>query len=310
MVLALTMKNVMQPIQFGGIIIDRVVELRVWPFPANRLFPSISAETFENGRGWLDDRFIDPITKDLILGVHSYVLRVNGRIILIDTCNGNHKNRPALPALHQLNTPYLENLARAGLCPEDIDIVMCTHLHPDHCGWNTRLVDGRWVPTFPNATYLMSSIEFEHLQSFCSSKQENALRQDMSTTFEDSVLPVVKAGQAIMVNDNHIIEHEIGDGVWMESASGHTPGHVIVHAKQSEEHAIMTGDIIHHPIQFGALDMPNASDFDPIQAAATRQRLIKTYADTNTLILTGHFPGPTAGRIVTRNEGLRFEWLT
>src|ERR1700743_2991304 len=155
----------MKNIHLQNIQIDRVVELERWAFVADKLFPSITNEDIEAGKTWLDERFIDRATNDLILGVHSFLIRANGRTILVDTCNRNHKNRPSLPSRSNLNTDYLLNLSRAGVRPDDIDTVLCTHLHPDHSGWNTQLSDGKWVPTFPNAKYLVSAKDFEYAQN-------------------------------------------------------------------------------------------------------------------------------------------------
>ncbi len=123
-----------------------------------------------------------------IASVHSWVLRTKHNTILIDSCAGNDKHRPSLPRFHQLKLPFLERLATAGVTPESVDFVLCTHLHADHCGWNTRLLDGRWVPTFPNAKYVFSKAEQDHWAGPAGRQGFNA------GVYADSVLPVVESG--------------------------------------------------------------------------------------------------------------------
>lgn len=299
----------MRTIKLGNVHIDRVVEMSRWIFNAKDLLPAVTQELLEEGRGWLDEHHIHPNSNDLILGSHSFLIRINGRIILVDTCNGNHKNRPSLLTRNQLDMPYLANLKAAGISPEDVDVVLCTHLHPDHCGWNTRLSDEGWIPTFPNARYLINSAEFERVKKICTDWQRRSVFNDMVAMFSDSILPIIQANQVDLVSADHVVMQGIDGSVWLENASGHTPGHVFVHVKCNQYHAIMTGDVIHHPIQLMALDVANASDFDPGMAAITRRKFIESYANTSTIILSGHFAGSTAGRIITKEDTFRFQWL-
>lgn len=189
-----------------------------------------------------------------------------------------------------------------GVAPEDVDFVMCTHLHVDHVGWNTRLIDGRWVPTFPNARYLFGRRELEHWQSVAAAVPEAPVNHG---SYQDSVLPVVEAGQAVLVDDGHTLD----DGIWVEDAPGHTPGNTMVRLKSADANAVLTGDTIQHPLQLARPDWSSAFCDDPAQSRESRTRLIEGAADTDTLVLTGHFPDPVAGRIVSAaSGGFRFRF--
>jgi glyoxylase-like metal-dependent hydrolase (beta-lactamase superfamily II) len=267
--------------------------------------PDITPEILAWGRTWLGPGFIDPEADRVYLSFHTYVVRTRHLTILVDTCNGNHKERLSMPAWHRLNTPYLEELAKIGLQPADIDVVLCTHLHADHIGWNTRLVDGQWVPTFPNARYLMGRAEFEHWHRLHQSGPAMPVNRG---SFVDSVLPVVDAGQAVLVETDHVIQRDESEGVWLEPSVGHTPGHVCVHVEGGGRHALLAGDAIHHPVQLTYPDLAIAADFDRPRAAQTRRSLVERYADTKTMLLTAHFPTPTAGYIVRHKDEFRFRF--
>ncbi len=296
----------MKPITLAKMTIQRVAEIDRLELPATMMFPTIAPETLVRARHWLDNRFLRVGSDDIAISFHSYVVRTKHHTVLIDTCWGNDKERPGMPMAHRLNTDYLGNLARIGLKPEDIDIVLCTHLHFDHVGWNTRLDNGRWVPTFPRAKYLMTRADYEYFDEQRRAPPEVSWGVD---SFEDSILPVVAAGQAEFVDDNHVIERELADGLWLEGAPGHTPGSALLHAKCGGSHALFTGDVIHHPLQLADTTLHIDGEFDSTQGIATRQRICETYADTDTILLAAHFPSPTAGRVVSARHGFEFRWL-
>ena len=197
------------------------------------------------------------------------------------------------------NSPFIEELASVGVHPEEVDFVLCTHLHVDHVGWNTKLLDGRWVPTFPNAKYIFSRNEFE----LWAARYEKGETVPVPLVYEDSVLPIVEAGQAIIVEDTH----QIDDGMWLEPAPGHTPGHVSVWIESEGSRALITGDCIHHPVQMTRTDWCSSADFDQDQTRATRETLLKSYADSDVLIIGTHFATPTAGYI--KSLGNDSYWL-
>lgn len=297
----------MQPINIGNARIEKVVEIASMDLAADWLLPNILATDIEAEIDWIDPRCIDKISRKLKLSFHSFVIRTPTRNILVDTCNGNHKERPSMPKWHRLNTNYLENLARLSLRPEDIDLVLCTHLHADHVGWNTRLDNGRWIPTFPRARYLMGRQEFEHYHRL---HGENPAAPINRGSFADSVLPVVEAGRAVFVDSGDQVATELGTNVRLESAPGHTPGNLLVHVCHGQEHAIMSGDVIHHPIQCARPHLSNAADFNGAAALQTRLNLLESCADNSNILLTGHFAGTTAGHVVSHGSAFRFRFRT
>jgi glyoxylase-like metal-dependent hydrolase (beta-lactamase superfamily II) len=287
----------------GRLSVSRIYESDA-VIPLATALPSITAEDLAQLKRWYwDAELADlPSAAGMRISVHSFVLRIDGRNILVDTCCGNDKRR-SLPPVSMQRYPYLENLAQAGLRPEDIDLVMCTHLHFDHVGWNTRLQDGTWVPTFPKARYLFGRRDLE----FFSGQRHEALHRE---AFDDSVAPILDAGLAEIVDADSLIHREIGDGIWLEDASGHSPGNLCVIAECGGSRAIFSGDCFHHPIQVVRPDAAFFADENPAQASATRRRLLEQHADTDTIFFPAHFTGSTAGRVERLAAGLlRFSFL-
>ena len=200
------------------------------------------------------------------------------------------------------NSPFIEELASVGVHPEEVDFVLCTHLHVDHVGWNTKLLDGRWVPTFPNAKYIFSRNEFE----LWAARYEKGETVPVPLVYEDSVLPIVEAGQAIIVEDTH----QIDDGMWLEPAPGHTPGHVMLNLKSGEETALMSGDVIHHPLQLIRPEWSSRACEDPHLSAVSRTKMLERVADTNTLLCPAHFGSPTMGHVISHaTDGFRYRLI-
>jgi glyoxylase-like metal-dependent hydrolase (beta-lactamase superfamily II) len=290
--------------RLGSIEISKVVELPALAMESTSLMPDVTRDVLADGRTWLGPQFIDPNAEVVFLSFHSYVVKTPRHNILVDTCNGNHKSRESMPAWHMLNTPYLEQLAALSLRPEDIDVVLCTHLHADHVGWNTKLVNGKWVPTFPNARYIMGQHEYDHWHRL---HQSNPPTPVTRGAFADSVLPIVASGQAVMVPSDFRVEADLGEGVWLEPSPGHSPGHVSVHVMGGGRHCLLSGDAIHHPVQLTHPHLNIAADFDRAQAIATRRDILQRFADTSTLLMTAHFPEPTTCRIVKYRDAYRME---
>ena len=290
----------MKDLTLGRLSVSRIYEGDA-VIPLAVALPAITAEDLAQLKSWYWDPDLAeaPDAAGMRISVHSFVLRVDGRNILIDTCCGNDKKR-SLPPVDMQHWPYLENLAQAGLRPEDIDLVMCTHLHFDHVGWNTRLRDGSWVPTFPKARYLFGRRDLE----FFSQQRHEALHRE---AFDDSVAPILDAGLADLVDVDSRVHRELGDGVWLEDASGHSPGNLCVIAECGGSRAIFSGDCFHHPIQVVRPDAAFFADENPSQASATRLRLLEQYADKDAVFFPAHFTGPTAGRVERLKTGrLRF----
>lgn len=271
--------------------------------PLPMVLPGVTADDLRTLRGWYwsDELHEEPEQAQFKLSIHSYILHIDGLNVLIDSCNGNDKTR-SVPFADHLQTPYLADLQAMGLAPESIDVVLCTHLHCDHVGWNTRLENGRWVPTFPNARYIFTRRDYE---LFSTEHAEELHRE----AFADSVLPVVEAGFAELVENDHVVHREIGDGIWLEDAHGHSPGSVAVHAERGGGHALFSGDCFHHPIQLVRPDLAFFSDEDPAQASATRGALMAAHADRPTIIFPAHFGGRSAGRVLRDGPAYRFEFV-
>ncbi|WP_316179619.1 MULTISPECIES: MBL fold metallo-hydrolase [unclassified Bradyrhizobium] len=231
----------------------------------------------------------------LKMSIHTLVLETPTMRIVVDTGLGNDKQGRSVPMWNNRATPFLETMSAAGLPPESIDMVICTHLHVDHVGWNTRLVDGRWVPTFANARYVFGRSEYEHWRDHSEAADETA-------TFADSVQPIVAAGRAELVGSEAVITDEIT----LIPTPGHSPGHVSLHIRSDGAQALLTGDVAHHPCQMAHLDWSSTVDSDPAQAIATRRALFSRFADTETLVIGGHFH---AGHIRRDGATFRFEAL-
>ncbi|NQV78926.1 MAG: MBL fold metallo-hydrolase [Alphaproteobacteria bacterium] len=288
----------MKTLAIGDVRIDRVVESEMPIFEPEFLFPDATRDALNAQRHWLEPHFVDAISGKLIMSFHTYIVRTPHHTILVDTCVGNDKHRPARDFWHHLSNPYLEDLARLGIAPEAVDYVMCTHLHVDHVGWNTRLVDGRWVPTFPNARYIFAREEYAFWQA------KTAAGEEVNHgSFDDSVLPIVEHGQAVMVESDHALE----DHIWLAPAPGHTPGNIVVNIEGGGDSALLCGDTIHHAAQMTYPAWSSRFCDDPVLSRHTRTALIERLADTPTYLLAAHFPTPVAGHIVRHGDAFRFK---
>ena len=278
----------------GNATITRVVE-NEWFSDASFVMPKATLPNVAKESWVVRGRLATP-EGHLGASIHSYVVESRGCRILIDTCVGNDKQR-TFPGWDRLSTSFLDDLANAGYARETIDVVLCTHLHADHIGWNTMLVDGRWVPTFPNADYVICGREW----SFFSAVERSELRAPV----EDSLRPVMNAGKARLVEANY----RINDEVWLESTPGHTPGHVSVGLSSCGERAVITGDVMYHPIQCAHPEWASVADTDPELARNTRRAFCENYADRPVIVFGTHFPTPSAGRIVSAGDTWHFEDL-
>jgi glyoxylase-like metal-dependent hydrolase (beta-lactamase superfamily II) len=280
-----------KPLEIGSIRVESVVE---WCGPTRPtwLLPDATKELVERHRDWLAPHFLDERGR-FVMSIHCFVVRAPGLTMLVDTCVGNDKPRQN-PTWNMLRTPFLENLAAAGVPPEAVDVVLCTHLHVDHIGWNTRLQDGRWVPTFPRARYLFARREWEHWSTVDG--------DEYGPIIADSVRPIVDTGRADLVEPDHRITGEI----WLEPTPGHTPGHVSVRLSSGGRDAVITGDLAHHPIQIGEPDLNSHFCADQDMARATRRDFCARYADRDVTVLGTHFATPTAGHIQTEGGAWRF----
>jgi len=285
-----------QEIKLGDVIISRVEEMHGPIMPADQFFPEMPAQLWEDHRAMLMPDHLGADGTMVHAAMQTWVLRSQGRTILIDTGIGNDKTRPAVEAWDHLNLGYLDNLARAGVRPEDVDLVVNTHLHTDHIGWNTRLVDGEWVPTFPNATYLMPKIDFEYWNP---ANNPNIAGGVNENAFEDSIAPVRATGQVQLWETLH----EIDSNLRLESAPGHTPGASVIILNSSGDRALFAGDILHTPLQVPHPDPSSCFDLDQAQSRETRLRLLSWASDNGALMLPAHFSGHGALEIENSGSG-------
>ncbi|MBS0534362.1 MAG: MBL fold metallo-hydrolase [Proteobacteria bacterium] len=275
----------------GDLTIHRIVEQEISFVPALEMMPGLTPEVLAENRAWMrQGRALDD--KDtLMLSFHSYVVKTPHHTILIDSCIGNDKPRSRPFWNMKTDDTYMRALAAAGLAVGDIDFVMCTHLHTDHVGWNTQLVNGRWVPTFPKARYVFARQEFDYWS------EQNA--KTPVPPFADSVLPIVEANRHDIVGD----DHSIGDHLRILPTPGHTPGHVAFTFGRGKDDAVFSGDLMHSPLQTLYPELSVKFDVDPARAATTRRGFLERYCDTETLCCTAHFPAPSAGRIRRQGNG-------
>jgi glyoxylase-like metal-dependent hydrolase (beta-lactamase superfamily II) len=283
-------------IEIGDITISQIVEQEGPFFGVFDFFPDLTAELLEENRAWLEPVFLDPASQKVNLSIQSYVVRTPHHTILIDSCVGNHKPRPSRPIWHMMNSDRYESSFReAGLTFDDIDYVMCTHLHTDHVGWNTRLDNGHWVPTFPNARYVFAERELE----FWTAKAET--EPESCPWVVDSVLPIVDAKKAEIVSSDHCLN----DHVTLLPTPGHTIDHYSVHVGKAGSDALIGGDMIHSPLQARYPELGMFSDYDSALAGRTRRDVFGRFCDQSTLICTAHFPSPSTGRVTRWDDGFR-----
>lgn len=284
-------------IVLGEVTIHRIVEMETAFMPVRRFLPTLSEAVLAQNRDWLMPAGLD-VEDNVVLCFQSYVIRTPRHVVLVDSCIGNDKERPAYPIWHRkTDRAWMDGLAALGLSVADIDVVMCTHLHSDHVGWNTRLEGGRWVPSFPRARYVFARQEMDYWQG----RQATA----PSPAFADSVLPVVEAGRAELVGGDHALDEHLR----LRPTPGHTPGHVAVELGRGRRVAAITGDLIHSPLQARYPELSMTSDTDPAKAAATRRAFLEDVCETDTVCCFAHFPSPSRGHVRRWGEGFRCETI-
>jgi len=274
----------------GRVKITKIVELET--IGSTRfILPQATDEEIRKSP-WLIPHFATEEGR-LKMSIHSLVVETPTRRIVVDTGLGNDKEGRTVPAWNNRQAPFLETMTEAGFPPDSIDTVLCTHLHVDHVGWNTRLVGGKWVPTFANARYAFGRAEYDHWRDHSEQPHHVAV-------FNDSVKPIADAGKADLVASNA----RLCDEITLIPTSGHSPGHMSIHIESDGEEALLTGDVAHHPCQMAHLDWSSSVDSDPVQSAVTRRELFLRFADTPTLVIGGHFD---AGRI--QRDGGAFKFI-
>lgn len=279
--------------RIGAIEIARIVELEEPFLRPEQMFPAATPEAIAPHLPWLQPHGMCAETGKLILPVQSFIVRTRHHVALVDTCLGCHKSPAGFKRwANRTDETWLQRLAALGITPELVDFVFCTHLHLDHSGWHTRRIDGRWQPTFPRARYLFSREEYAYAE------------QRPDPVFAENVLPVMEAGLGELVASDYVIDETLR----LESTPGHTPGHVAVHIGTAGQDAVVTGDLIHSPLQCAYPEWNFAYDEIPALAAQTRRRFLERHADTATVILASHFPSPSVGHFETAGNAFRYRY--
>ena len=280
----------------GATTLQRIVESEEGILPPTEIYGECTQAHLDEHRRWLVPRFQDAASGLLIISIQSFLVRQDGLNILVDTCGGNDKERKR-PHFHKQNRPWLDTLRKAGIGPEDIDIVLCTHLHVDHVGWNTRLENGRWVPTFPKARYLVSQREWDYWRN-----AGPAVLERTGDFLSDAVLPIIQSGQADFVGDAHAIKSDIS----LEPAYGHTPGQLMMRIGSGGGQALLCADLMHHPLQIKYPEWSTRFCVDPTMARQTRMNFLNDNANSGRLVFPTHFPDPTGGTIVRDGADYHF----
>ncbi len=281
----------MQRWVIGDVQITKVIEVEA-TVDLRFVLPDLTEGTVERHASWLRPHFVDDDGKGR-MSVHGLVIDTGTRRILVDPCIGERRGIQSEPA-----DGFLDRLARAGYGVDDIDTVLCTHLHFDHTGWNTRLVDGEWTVTFPNARYLFGRVEWERW------KDDDGTTDDADIA--ETVRPVVAAGAADLVET----DHRLCDEVRLVPTPGHTPGHVSVVIESKGERAVITGDVAHHPLQYGEPDLRMYADDDSVRAETTRRAFLAERSADGALVIGTHFAAPTAGHVRAEGATWRFDAVT
>jgi glyoxylase-like metal-dependent hydrolase (beta-lactamase superfamily II) len=289
--------------KIGDTTVTRVGELLGFAsLPPEQYLVGFDRNILEKHFEWLVPDHYSLEHDRLISSVHSWLIRTGRHTVLLDSCVGNHKDRPGFARFHQLDTPFFQRLREAGAAPEEIDIVLCTHLHSDHVGWNTMLRGGRWVPTFPNATYL-----FSRLENVAGDPRRNpTVVGDMmrNNAYLDSVLPLIEAGQAELIEGTF----GIGDTLMIEPAPGHTGGHIVLKLDIHGEKAIFSGDAMHHPLQVYIPHWNSGFCELPDEARATRRRILEHCAEDRALLFAAHFGAPHVAKVLRTGDGFSLKF--
>ncbi|MFG2669084.1 MBL fold metallo-hydrolase [Streptomyces sp. NPDC048387] len=287
-----------QSFVLGDVEIIRVIEDRA-PFAAARdLVPQSGAEVWKENEDWLAPDHWQPDTDLAVLALQTWVLRSGGRTVLVDTGAGNGRERPGSPLFHQRRGDFMGRLAAAGVRPEDVDVVVNTHLHADHVGWNTRDADGEWVPAFPRARYLLPAAD-----DTCFGPRGgygDGARPVDRLVYEDSIAPVHRSGQAVLWEDSHRIDARLT----LEAAPGHTPGSSVLRLESGTDRAVFVGDLLHSPVQVLKPSCNSCFCVDAAQAADSRRRILGRAAQRRELVVPAHFGG--AGAFQVREQNGRF----
>jgi len=304
--------------RIGDMSVIKVHELDLNDFAATQLLPNLDPSVLAEHPEWIDAETYDPETGRIFMSVHTWVVRLRGKVILIDTGIGNDKDRPTLKLMDHLHTPYLEQLANAGVQPEDVDYVLLTHIHSDHVGWNTRWDGDRWVPTFPNATVICSDIEWRYGVALSTGdeagiaeiREEAGLgtpvRIPLPGVFSDSMAPIDAAGrlQSVMVDGSEVLE-----GIRFLSTPGHSIDHAAISITSRGAQAVFGGDVVHHPFEWYEPNLVSIFCEFPEASRRSRRWLARHVVESDAMYFSSHFPDTSVGTLTRDGENFRWEFL-
>jgi glyoxylase-like metal-dependent hydrolase (beta-lactamase superfamily II) len=288
----------MHELRIGDATITSIIERDgPWRTP-EAMFPAYDPEVGRAHLAGLDAVVYDAASNRMVITYQTFVIRTPHHTILVDTCTGEDKGYPA--PMDFSKQPWLDGFNAAGLSFEQIDYVFCTHLHIDHCGWNTVLRDGRWVPTFPNAKYIFHKKEYAAWEQ---ATKEG--KQPPGNVWTYNCLPIVEAGQALLVDDDYTLD----DTIWLTPTPGHAPCHCCVNIKSGGQRAVVTGDLMHHALQVREPDWFTIFDWDAQQGIESRRRFLGEIAGTGTFVLPIHFPSPTVGLVEPLRDAFDYKFV-
>jgi glyoxylase-like metal-dependent hydrolase (beta-lactamase superfamily II) len=229
----------------------------------------------------------------MALGLNCVLVRSAGKTVLIETGVGDKEGhrRQASPVM---DGNLLRELAAAGVRPEEVDVVINTHLHADHCGWNTHRVDGgALAPTFPNAQYLIERGEWE--------AATHPNERTRATYLEENLLPLEQAGVLDLVEGERAVTPEIT----IVPTPGHTEDHAAVVLTSGGETAIYVGDMVQHHVQLERTAWVSAFDVLPLVSMETKRAIVERAIRERALIVSVHSPFPGLGRLSMGDDGRR-----
>ena len=288
-----------QAYRVGDASVTRIPELLLRSFKTTDLIPDWQPGIADQHDGWMVPDCLDAAHAHVVVSTHGWLVQTPRHTVIVDTAVGNGKTR-SMAAFDHLQVPWLERLAAAGVEPEAVDLVLLTHLHTDHVGWNTRLVDGRWVPTFPNARYILPQGEQDRLAALV---EAQGLDTPKTAFYADSVLPVIEAGQVSFVGPDG---GEPVEGFVFHPTPGHSAGHMSISLASGGAYGFFSGDVMHHPIQVYCPEWSSVFSEAPERGRASREWALNHMADTGALVFSSHFPGSSAGRVSRTADG--FGW--
>lgn len=286
--------------RIGEVTVEKIEEQVLRSVDPLFLYPHLDRAEFNRARDDLVEKDLEASREEVRLSIHSWLVRTPDKVVLVDAGSGNNKKRPQNPSFHMQSLDFLARLEASGVRPEDVDYVINTHLHVDHSGWNTILRDGSWVPTFPNARYLFPETEVWH---YGSAEGQNDANWHSQGVFEDSVLPIIEGGVAVLVPADG---GEILKGFEFLPTPGHSIGHMSIRLSSEGQLGLFGGDVLHHPLQVYNPEWNTTFCEFADKARASRDRVLQNLAETDALYFATHFPGSSAGRVSRRENA--FAW--